>query len=137
MQDDYYLEIMRIYNGRAERIIAENIYAESTLWDRVYLSTRSFSDGSKVYFLTLVDVKQSDGGKYLCKISHTMTDGSVVEIDKDSLLVDIHSFPGHLYPQCHRVPNHGHLNEGDTLRLVCTSEKTQPLGFLCFFIIFH
>ena len=39
--------------------------------DRIFLAERRLTDGSVVYFLSIIEVTQSDEGTYFCKIVYT------------------------------------------------------------------
>ncbi len=111
-------------NGQPEQITLDNHYAETSIGDRSYLAKRTFTDGSRIFFLTVVDIKQSDEGKYVCKV-YSWSD--ITDIEEDSFDIRMHSFPNKVYPVCQSTPSIDSVTIGDRLLLKCTSERTFPL----------
>ncbi|XP_072030243.1 uncharacterized protein [Amphiura filiformis] len=90
----------------------------------MFLATRTFSDTSVVYFVTIVGVTDNDGGDYVCKV---MDFTKYTYIAEDSISIDIYSHPAIMYPLCTSTPNEQvTLSENAVLQLKCTSEKGVP-----------
>ena len=64
MEEDYSFNIVRFYNDQIEPITSRNLYHDSPLQNRVFLSRRVFSDQTHVYVMTLVDISHNDEGEY-------------------------------------------------------------------------
>ena len=125
MQEEYNIKLFRVYGRQSEEITSGNTYMRSSsLWNRVFLSIRSYPGGSTVYFMTIVDVELDDKGKYLCAV-YSVQDG-LTELARDSIKLTVYSFPSKAYPECTSVPNRKSLNAGESLRLTCSSEKSHP-----------
>ena len=110
----------------SEQISSGSRISESSVEDRGYLSTRTFPDGSSVYFLTLLDVRLSDSGKYLCSVTR-IAESLPSIINHDSTDVQINSFPDKSQPSCAANPPNLMLIEGNTLELTCSTYKTVPI----------
>ena len=118
--------IARTSTDGSEQISYGSRIIESSVEDRVYLSTRTFSDGSSVYFLTLLDVRLSDSGEYLCSVTR-IAESLPSIIDHDSIDVQINSFPDKSQPSCAVNPLNLMIIEGNTLELTCSTYKTVPI----------
>ena len=68
MQDGYTVGLYRVLmNGRSEQIpFMEEYNTRSSLGQRGFIAKRTFSDGSIVLFLTIIDITSSNHGTYLC-----------------------------------------------------------------------
>ena len=53
--------------------------------------------------------------------------GGLTELARDSIQLTVYSFPSKPHPECTSVPNRKSLNVGESLRLICSSEKSHPL----------
>ena len=122
IKDDYTVHIVRVLESRTEPITnGEYINAERM---GVFLATRTFTDGSGVYFLTMIDASHSDKGQYICKVFDLSL---YTVINEDSMHIDIYSYPSN-NPRCTSTPNQPvTLRMYDTLTLQCTSEKGVPI----------
>ena len=130
MKEEYSLNIFRFYDGRMEPITTRNVYQESSLHNRVFLSSRVFADRTHVYVLTLVDVSNSDQGEYMCRVQHESREESKI-IATGRIDIKIHSFPSRIYPVCESVPSQPiTVSVGDSLDLSCSSEKSVPAAEL-------
>ena len=117
--------IARTSPDGSEQISSGSRISESSVEDRGYLSTRTFPDGSSVYFLTLLDVKLEDGGNYVCSVTRIV--GLLPSfVTHDSIDVQIYLFPDKSQPSCTSNPPNLMLSEGNTLELACTTYKTVP-----------
>ena len=127
MQEEYTVNLFRVVDGRTDPLTARGKYdSDSTLEQRAFLAKRTFSGGSLVMFLTVVDILPSDEGEYLCKV-HSVVRGTFHDIAQDSITLDIHSFPNKNYPSCDSVPNTLTMIAGQILVLTCTSEISKPV----------
>ena len=131
MQDGYTVNLYRVLmNGRSEQItFMEEYNTRSSLGQRGFVAKRTFSDGSIVLFLTVIDISSSDHGTYLCKVDSDLH-GNFVEITRDSIEIDIYTFPSNNYPLCSSAPNTLTLGKSEQLILTCTSEKGSPVAEL-------
>ncbi|XP_072020151.1 uncharacterized protein [Amphiura filiformis] len=127
MQGTYTANFFRVLNEHTEQLtfVENQQYIQSSLGSRSFMATRSFSDGSFVLFLTLVDVSHSDQGEYLCKV-YSWNKGNFVDIARDSRVVTISSFPNEIYPTCTSEPDVVTVNNGERLTFTCISEKGSP-----------
>ncbi|XP_072030245.1 uncharacterized protein [Amphiura filiformis] len=124
IQDAFNIHMYRVSNERTEQIINGEEIVRSTERLNMFLATRTFSDGSAVYFVTITDVTKNEQGEYLCKFFDITKFAVTAE---DSINVEIYSLPSNGYPICSSVPNQPvALNIGDRLMLKCTSEKGVP-----------
>ena len=128
MQDGYMVDIFRVLdNGRTDQItVRGDYYSRSSLGERGFLAKRSFNDGSTVLFLTVVDILWSDQGSYLCTVESDLQ-GKFVEITRDTVDIEIYTFPRQPYPSCNNIPNTRIVQENRKLTLTCTTEKGYPV----------
>ena len=119
--------ITRTFDGGAEQISSSDNILRSSVQDRVFLAIRTFSDGSVLYFLTMLDIRASDSGEYACSISR-MSGAIPSAIDHDSIDIEIFSFPDKSQPSCMGNPQSLMLMEGSILELTCSSyTRTIPI----------
>ena len=117
--------IARTSEEGSEQISNSESITKSSVENRVYLSIRTFPDGSSVYFLTLLDASLEDTGNYVCSV--TRISGLLPSvISHDSIDVQIYSYPDKSQPYCSGSPPSVMLSEGNTLELTCTTYKTVP-----------
>ena len=113
-------------NGETEQLTIRGKYDnDSTLGQRAFLAKRTFPGGTLVLFLTVVDVVQSDEGKYSCKV-YTWIDETYKDVAQDSITMEIYTFPGKIFPSCESAPNTLKLRTGNRLVLTCSSDKGFP-----------
>ena len=93
--------------------------------DRFFLAVRQFSDGSIVYFLSIIDVTRSDMGAYFCKVVDS-TDNKFITLGAESVQLDVAYFPSVTDPVC-QPEREIEIHEGSVLTLNCSSEATIPL----------
>ena len=118
------VNIFRVSNGLPVKITTEGEIVRSSERLNMFLSKRTFSDGSLIYFLTVVDVSSDDKGEYMCKV---MDLSKYTYVAEDSINVNIYSYPADMYPLCTSIPNEQiTLRVHDTLTLKCTSEIVVP-----------
>ena len=130
MEEEYSVNIVRLYNGRIEPITSRKVYLDSSLQNRVFLASRVFPDQTHVYVLTLIDMSYNDQGKYRCSVEHVSEKGTNT-LAMDNINIEIFSFPNKLYPACDSVPKQPiTLYVGDRLILTCSSEKGNPTAEL-------
>ena len=117
--------IARTSEEGSEQISNSESITKSSVENRVYLSIRTFPDGSSVYFLTLLDASLEDTGNYVCSV--TRISGLLPSvISHDSIDVQIYSYPDKSQPYCSGSPPSLMLLEGNTLELTCNTYKTVP-----------
>ena len=94
MQDGYTVDLYRVLtNGHTDQItVRGNYYSQSSLGERGFLAKRSFSGGSMVLFLTVIDITTTDQSNYFCKV-YSDLHGNYVEIARDSTDIEIYTFP--------------------------------------------
>lgn len=92
--------------------------------DRYFLAVRQFSDGSSVYFLSIMDVTKTDMGLYSCKVVENWG-ADFRTLGYESIPIDVAYFPGVTDPVCN-PQGEMKLYEGAVLRLNCSSEKAIP-----------
>ncbi len=93
--------------------------------DRTFLATRHLGDGSIVYFLTIIDVKRDDSGRYTCKV-HNKT-GRISEVDGDYVDLNIMYFPADSDPVCQPQDSSlSRVKSGTSIQLNCSSEISIP-----------
>ena len=128
MQNGFKVDLLRVLaNGDTDLLaVRGNYVSQSSLGQRGFLAKRTFSDGSMVLFLTVVDVSPNDRGSYLCKV-YSDLHGNYDDLARDSTDIEIYTFPSTLYPTCISVP--GTRGTGK-LTLTCTSEKGFPVAEL-------
>ena len=124
-QESYKVNLFRIVNGDTEQLTSlEEYNSRSSLGQRGYLAKRSFSDGSIVIFLTVVDVSPNDEGEYLCKV-HSVVRGTFNDIAEDTAIIEIYTFPNNIFPQCSSTPNTLRFNAGERTTLRCKSQQLR------------
>ena len=126
-QDSYRVNLFRVLtNGDTEQLTLRGNYdSHSSLGQRAFLAKRTFSGGSLVLFLTVVDVLLSDEGNYMCKV-YSLTNGKYRDIAEDSMTIDIYLFPDKGFPTCNSAPSKVSFNSNDQLILTCASAKAFP-----------
>ena len=124
------VEIVRTVDGQIDQISFRSNILESPVKQRAYLATRTFPDGSVIYFLTILDISTLDSGKYTCTVSRLLLNGRSAEIAYDSTDVQIFSFPDKSQPSCTSNPSNIVLIEGNMLELICATHKTIPIADL-------
>ena len=129
IQHEYKVSIARIVDGTSEQITSDKVIMPSTLSERVFLSIRPFSGGSRVYFLTMLNVSPSDRGEYGCTVSR-LSGLSYVQIGQNSASVQVNQFPDKAQPRCTSNPDTTILKEGSRFELTCTTYKTIPVADL-------
>ena len=131
MQEVYRVNLFRVLmNGNTEELTTKGEYdSRSSLGQRGFVAKRSFSGGSIVLFLTVIDISPNDQGKYLCMV-HSLTDGKYRDIAEDSMTIEIYSFPDKGFPTCNGAPNKLTFNSKEHFILTCTSEKAFPTAQL-------
>ena len=125
IQEGNTVNFFREFNGITEQISGGKTYYPSALSERVFISRRASSDGSTIFFMTVVDITPDDKGKYVCTV-YSLKNGKLVETATNSLNIEIFSYPGNRYPKCKSIPNIVRVNEGRQLRFICTSEMKNP-----------
>ena len=124
IQPDFEVNIFRVTKTRTEIITQSSEITKSSERLNMFLAKRAYSDGSIIYFLTVVGASQNNGGEYLCKV-HDLS--KFVYVAEDSVHINIHSYPADVYPLCSSTPDQPTtLNVRNTLTLKCTSEKGVP-----------
>ena len=128
MQNAFKVDLLRVLaNGDTDPLTLRGNYDdESSLGQRGFLAKRTFSDGSMVLFLTVIDVSLTDQGSYLCKV-YTDVHGNYAEITRDTIDIEIYRFPSNSYPSCSTTPNNHIIQGSEKLTLTCTSEKGFPV----------
>ena len=92
--------------------------------DRYFLAVRQFTDGSSVYFLSIMDVTKKDMGLYSCKVVES--EGAEFRtLGYESIPINVAYFPGVTDPVCN-PQGEKKFYEGAELRLNCSSEKAIP-----------
>ena len=131
MQDGYKIDLLRVLeNGDTDPLtVRGNYLVQSSFGQRGFFAKRSFSDGSMVLFLTAIDILPTDQGSYLCKV-YTDVHGNTAEITRDTINIEIYTFPSHSYPSCGTIPNTNIIQGSEKLTLRCTSEKGFPVAEL-------
>lgn len=89
---------------------------------RVFIARRPLSDGSNVYFLSIIEVKLSDNGIYFCKVTEYTKDASTRDVATGQVNVDILHFPE---PACSSNVK-DQVSEGDLLRFNCSTGPANP-----------
>ena len=124
LKPDYTVHIFRELETRTEMITNGDYIARTAESLNAFLATRTFLDGSSVYFLTMLGVSDDDQGEYFCKVADLSLFTAITE---DSVHVKIYSFPSGMYPLCSSTPNQLlTLRMHETVTLKCTSEKGVP-----------
>ena len=126
MRDTNEVNFFHDVNGQTEQITFKTHYTPSSLGQRSYLAKRTFTDGSHVLFLTVVNVEHGDEGKYVCKV-YSLSNARFNDIAEGSTVIRLYSFPSKQYPSCQSTPDINYVTIGDRLLLKCTSERTFPL----------
>ncbi len=112
--------------GRTDRITEGKYILRPSERLNMFLSTRTFSDRSTVFFLTVVDVSEVDNGEYQCKVADFNEFYNV--IGENAINIEIYSLPSNVYPICASTPNAPtFLRTHGVLKLKCTSEKGEPI----------
>ncbi len=122
-QHNFVVSILRSSNGRTKQLTNGPVI-QSTGKLSLFLATRTFSDGSVVYFLTMTEVTKEDQGEYVCRVIDISESNKIAE---DKIDLELYSLPGNMYPVCDSIPNlQSPINIGETLTLQCTSGKGVP-----------
>ena len=125
MEDGFTVNIVRTSEGEQSVPIYLGNNLQSSMRDRAFMADRTFPGGSRVFFLTILDVAESDRGEYGCMTS-SFSGLSLTEIARHSVNIDIISFPDKTQPLCLSYPNNVVLQENDMLELICSSNIGNP-----------
>ena len=122
MTDDQGVAFIRELNNGLERLsLNEDVLSSAS--DNVFIALRQLEDGATVYFLSIINVKKSDEGKYTCKV----IDGALSEVAVDTVDFQVMYFPSQNNPSCTTNANQElTLPERTPLTLICSSEKGHP-----------
>ena len=127
VEEAHKVNLFRVVNGDTDQLtIRGNYDSHSSLGQRGFSAKRTFSDGSLILFLTVVDVLRSDEGKYSCKV-FSWADETIKNVAQDSMIIEIYTFPSTIFPSCESDRNTLALHTGDNVILTCTSEKAFPV----------
>ena len=118
--------LARTFEGGSEQISSGNSILQSSVQDRVYLSLRTFPDGSTMYFLTMLNVLSIDKGGFACTVDRMIGLRST-EVGYDSIDVRVYSFPDETQPSCVNNPQDLMMEEGYMLDLACSAYNTFPV----------
>ncbi len=127
MEKGHVVKLFRTSSSHTEEITSGDTYMGSSINQRVFLAIkRNLSDGSIVYFITIIKTTNADQGEYACKI-FGISDFNYVNVAGDSIQVNVVSLPGVSYPVCTSVPKEPlRMIENSTLKLQCYSELAVP-----------
>ncbi|XP_072038325.1 uncharacterized protein [Amphiura filiformis] len=92
--------------------------------ERFFLAVRHLSDGSSVYFLSILHVTRKDAGNYKCQLL-IPTDTGFAEVDQDVVATDIFYFPSS-DPTCTSSLTRMTVSAGEEVTLNCSSEVGNP-----------
>ena len=124
-EETYTVNIFRTFSGQTEQLTRGSVIVPSSLGQRMFLSTKTMSDGSIVYFMTITDVSGLDQGEYWCKV-YQLSGGNYIVIDEDSTQVEVYYLPDSIYPQCQSTPAIPNMNEHMPIKLTCLSANGVP-----------
>ena len=126
MDSRHIVKIQRVINGQAEEITSDLKYLSTVLDQRVFVTKRTMTGRTHVYFMTIVDLTVLDTGTYYCKV-YDFPSGEYIKIADDSIYVDVYYLPDSIYPQCQSTPEDTiNLDANANLRLMCISSKGIP-----------
>ncbi len=123
-QEGQEVGLFRIRDGqRTERLTTDSAISSSLAGEeRLFIAERQLSDGTMVFFLSIMEVTRQDQGTYLCKVHDLHQDKTVSE---SSVHIAVLYFPDE-HPMCsHRQSLQ--IIEGGELELNCTSIKANPI----------
>ncbi len=123
--DSHEMTIFRTLHetGVTERLsVNDNILSD--IDERVYLGVRKASDGSTIYFLSIMDATRMDRGEYICKVFRVST-ATVVEMAAGSVNITSTYFPSD--PLC-AANGPLTLYAGSMLTLNCSVEIGNPIA---------
>ena len=128
LNDSQTVTIYRVIGGQTEDLTyGEDLLA--SVDDRVYLARRILSDGSVVYFLSIMGVNKKDQGQYYCEVLSRQNEGSSRVLSRnaiDDVEVRVYYYPEDTYPMCTtKAPQI--IYTGTRIVLNCTSESGFPL----------
>ena len=124
IDSNFEVNIFRATKAGFVKITNEEGIARSSERLHMFLAKRTFPDGSKIYFVTIIGTSNDDEGEYFCKVLDLST---ATFIGEDSVDIKIYSYPAKMYPLCSSTPNQPTtMSVHDTLTLACTSEKGVP-----------
>ena len=109
-------------SGSIVTVFSYNKGLLSGMDERVFLAVRQLRDGSTVYFLSIIDVRQEDEGLFVCKVMD-MTDDRVIA--KGAADIKTMFFPSDSSPRCDPSGSIT-TSAGRYLQLNCSSEKAHP-----------
>ena len=110
--------------GETQRLsVNDNILSDVD--ERIYLGVRKSTDGSAIYFLSIIGVTRRDIGEYICKVFR-VSGAAVVEIAGDSINITSTYLPPD--PKCQASTGEPQLKviAGSLLKLNCSSEIGYP-----------
>ena len=133
MQDGYRVMIVRTLHEQVEHLTTGEVVLPSSVSSRVFLAIRTFPSGSKVYFLTMVDVNLGDQGDYMCTVSTTSRLGDMEVVARDFVTIQIKSFPSNGNPSCTSNTDDVMYEDESNLNLLCSAEYGVPIVELNWF----
>lgn len=94
-----------------------------TVEERVFLAKRLI-DGAAVYFISIINVRRTDEGRYTCRVWSLMSDNPG-DIGSESVDVKIQYFPPK--PECETDHQQGlSVQAGATFKVTCLADKGNP-----------
>ena len=116
-------QTVTIYRGDGEQLSwGDDILTSAD--ERAYLARRILSDGSVVYFLSIMDIRREDRGSYTCEVL-ARVDQVLSRIAIDSVDVGVSYFPTEQFPLC-EIKAPPVIYSKTRIALNCTSEQGSP-----------
>lgn len=94
---EHEISIQKITNGVSNRLSLQGDVLPS-VEERVFLAQRHRSDGSIIYFLSIIDVERKDEGMYQCEVRSKVGGQGIVAVDSTN--INMLYAPGDAGPDC-------------------------------------
>ena len=121
VEEGHEVTLYRIRDGQSvQRVSVDDILIQDE--DRLFLATRQLTDGSTVYFLSVMGVTRSDQGTYRCEVFDPVEQKTVAT---SSVHIAVLYFPQNQNPICSHIKPL-QIMEGNELVLNCTFPKGNP-----------
>ena len=121
LDDGQNVQIYKTTPGRSQQLSVDEAIVVTE--ERLFLARRQLSDGSVIYFLSIIDVSIEDEAEYSCKIVSTYP--TLTEVAKHSAKLDVMYYPSVSNPICDEIHS-SLMYEGDKITLSCNSEIGSP-----------
>ena len=114
------LEEVSILKGTNRLSLDELVTADG---ENTFVAKRQLTDGSLVFFLSMIGVTRETAGDYRCRVVNT---GTAQVVAYEDITLEVMYFPGDTDPICRSNTKSLIVDEGSAIKLNCSSEIAVP-----------